>query len=249
MKTPIFLTAFLTIVLCSSSAAQNDSTLLQSAAKTSSFTLPPLFSLIDSAIKHNASVQYRNLEITLRQTNLKSEKIYWTRNAGVQADTRYGTFDNFSSSSTSQSTTLLTSTNRQFNYGVGVYLKLPLGDVINRKNQVKRAETEVEEAKQLSLAQQDEVRQMVIKLYQDVLLHQKLLIIKSSALGNARANGDMVEKEFKNGLIPVNEYVRISDIVSRAEADYEIAKKEFATAKLLLENITGVSLTSQTAIK
>ncbi len=249
MKTPISLTAFLMIVLCSSSVAQNDSILLQSAAKTNSFTLPPLFSLIDSAIKHNASVQYRNLEITLRQTNLKSEKIYWTRNAGVQADTRYGTFDNFSSSSTSQSTTLLTSTNKQFNYGVGVYLKLPLGDVINRKNQVKRAETEVEEAKQLSLAQQDEVRQMVIKLYQDVLLHQKLLVIKSSALGNARANGDMVEKEFKNGLIPVNEYVRISDIVSRAESDYEIEKKEFATAKLLLENVTGVSLTSQTAIK
>lgn len=249
MKNPIYLTIVLLIALSSRLVAQTDSARQISSSKPASFSLPPLFDLIDSALKHNASVQYRNLEITLRETNLKSEKIYWTRNAGLQADTRYGTFDNFSSSSTSQSTTLLTSTNRQFNYGVGVYLKLPLGDVLNRKHQIKRAETEVEEAKQLSLAQQDEIRQAVIKLYQDVLLHQKLLAIKSSALGNARANGDMVEKEFRNGLIPVSEYVRISDIVSRAEADYEIEKKEFATAKLLLENITGVSLNSPTAKK
>lgn len=248
MKNPVYLTILLS-AFCITVSAQTDTAALRSSTAVAAYSLPPLFDLIDSAIKHNASVQYRNLEIQLRQTNLKSEKIYWTRNLGVQADTRYGTFDNFSSSSTSQSTTLLSTTNRQFNYGLGVYIKLPLGDVLNRKNQVKRAETEVEEAKQLSLAQQHEVRQEVIKLYQDVLLHQKLLTIKSTTLGSARANGDMVEKEFRNGLIPVSEYVRISDIVARAAADYEIEKKEFATAKLLLENITGVLLSNPPAKK
>jgi outer membrane protein TolC len=229
--------------------AQELNTAPVTAIKKDSFLLPPLMDLIDSAIKQNADVQYRNFEIQLRETNLKSEKIYWTRNMGLQADSRYGTFDNFSSSSTSQSTTLLTSTNRQFNYGVGVYLKMPIGDMLNRKNQIKRAQTEVEEAKRLAASQKDQVRQAVIKLYEDVLLRQKLLRIKSIALGNAKVNGEMVEKEFRNGIIPIAEYVRISDIVSRAEAEYEIEKKEFATAKLLLENITGVLLTGKTATK
>lgn len=208
-------------------------------------TLPPMMDLIDSALKKNASVQYRDLEVELRATNLHSEKIYWTRNLGVQADTRYGTFDNFSTSSSSQSTTVLNSTNRQLNYGIGVYIKMPLGDILNRKNQVKRATIEYEEAKRLSLAQQDEIRQAVIKLYQDVLLRQKLLLIKSEALGNARVNAEMVEKEFRNGIIPVSEYVRISDIVSRAESDYEIAKTEFSAVTLLLENITGITFNRQ----
>lgn len=210
-----------------------------------SLVLPPLMELIDSAVVKSASVQYRKLEVGLRNTNLKSEEIYWTRNIGVQADSRYGTFDNFSSSSTTQSTTLLSSTNRQFNYGVGVYIKLPLGDVLNRKNQVKRASTEVEEARRLAEAQEEEIRRAVIKLYQDLLMRQKLLFIKSEALGNARVNSEMVEKEFRNGVIPASEYVRISDIVSRAEAEYEIEKREFTTAKLLLEDMTGVILKSK----
>ncbi|MFN8250906.1 MAG: TolC family protein [Ferruginibacter sp.] len=241
---------FFILLACTtlSAAAQQLST-DPAPVKRDSFSLPPLLDLVDSAIKHNADVKYRRYEIELRETNLKSEKIYWTRNLGLQADTRYGTFDNFSSSSTTQSTTLLTSTNRQFNYGVGAYIKLPLGDMLNRKNQVKRAATEVEEAKQLAAAQEDEIRQAVIKLYQDVLLRQKLLKIKSVALGNARVNAEMVEKEFRNGVIPVAEYVRISDIVSRAEGEYEVEKKEFATAKLLLENITGVQLTGKTAAR
>lgn len=240
MKKPFLLSILFWIGSVVPLLAQEESP-VQKTGGANSLVLPPLLDLVDSALKKNASVQYRKLEVGLRESNLKSEKIYWTRNMGVQADSRYGTFDNFSSSSTSQSTTLITSTNKQFNYGVGVYLKMPLGDIINRKNQVKRAQTEVEEAKMLALAQEDEIRQAVIKLYQDLLLRQKLLMIKSAALGNARVNGEMVEKEFRNGLIPINEYVRISDIVTRAEADYEIAKTEFATAKQLLENITGLT--------
>lgn len=237
---------FLLLLCCYAlTAAAQELNTAPPAAPQDSFLLPPLIDLIDSAIKKNADVQYRNFEIQLRETNLKSEKIYWTKNMGLQADSRYGTFDNFSSSSTTQSTTLLTSTNRQFNYGVGVYMKLPLGDMLNRKNQVKRAQTEVEEAKRLAAAQADEIRQAVIKLYQDVLLRQKLLKIKSVALGNARVNAEMVDKEFRNGLIPIMEYVRISDIVSRAEGEYEVEKKEYTTAKLLLENLTGFHITGK----
>ena len=42
----------------------------------------------------------------------------------------------------------------------------------------------------------------------------------------------MVEKEFRNGVIPIVEYVRVSDIVTKAEADYELAKAAFTQAKL-----------------
>ena len=96
--------------------------------------------------------------------------------------------------------------------------------MLNRKNQVqKRAATEVEEAKQLAAAQEDEIRQAVIKLYQDVLLRQKLLKIKSVALGNARVNAEMVEKNSRNGWYPLRNMFA-SDIVSRAEGEYRWKK-------------------------
>jgi len=201
--------------------------------------IPPLNELIDAAIKHNAMVRYRNLEIASKESNLKSKRNNWTRNLGFQADTRYGTFDNFSSSEDGQSTSFFNSTSKQFNYGVGLYMKLPIFDVVNRKTEIKQAKSELEQAKSLAESQQDETRQLVIRQYQEALLKQKLLIITSQNLGSAKVNMEMVEKEFRNGVIPIAEYVRISDMTSRIQSEYETAKSNFLLNKRLLENLVG----------
>ena len=180
---------------------------------------PPLSDLIDSAIKYHPGIRYREYEVKVKESNLISQQNNWTRNMGVQADSRYGTFDNFSANDNGQFTTLLNTTNKQFNYGFGVYMKLPIYDLLNRKNQLKQAKNEVEMARSLGEVQETEIRQMVIKQYQDALLRQRLIRIKAQNLGNARVNMEIVEKEFRNGIIPVSEYARISDIVYRAETD------------------------------
>jgi outer membrane protein TolC len=110
---------------------------------------------------------------------------------------------------------------------------------VNRKTQIKQAKAELEEAKSLAESQQDEIRQVVIKQYQDVLLRQKLLSIKSQNLGSATVNMEMVEKEFRNGVIPITEYVRLSDMTARIQAEFEMAKSEFLLSKQLLENTVG----------
>lgn len=211
-----------------------DSALLKEIAD-----FPPLVDLIDSAIKHNAMIKYRSQDIDAKQSNLTSQRNYWMRNLGVQADTRYGTFDNFSSNATGQSTTLLSVTSKQFNYGAGIFIKLPLYDLVNRKTQIKQAMAEVEQAKSQEQAQRDEIRQLVTRMYQDVLLRQKLLSIKSLNYGSATVNKEMVEKEFRNGIIPVAEYVRLSDMTARIQAEYEMAKSDFLVAKMILEEIVG----------
>jgi outer membrane protein TolC len=205
--------------------------------------LPPLSAMIDSAIMNNAMVKLRNLEIDSKATNVKSQRNYWYRNVGIQADTRYGTFDNFSTNtSEGQTPSIYASRTSQFNYGVGAYLKVPLYDILNHKNQVDQAKIEHEMAARLADAQRDDLRQVVIKNYNDVILSQRLLNIASQNLGNYRVNMEMVEKEFQNGTIPVSEYVNISDEVSRAEADYESARISFITAYMILEEIIGFKL-------
>lgn len=236
--TAIYIITLLLILSARPGQAQSaDSTAMTSS--DSVITFPPLNDLIDSAVKYHPGIRYRQYEVKVKESNLQTQQHNWTRNMGVQADSRYGTFDNFSANDNGQSTTLLNTTNKQFNYGFGVYMKLPLYDLLNRKNQLKQAKNEVEMARSLGEVQETEIRQMVIKQYQDALLRQRLIRIKAQNLGNARVNMEMVEKEFRNGIIPVSEYARISDIVYRAETDYELAKTEFITAKLLLEEIVG----------
>jgi len=202
---------------------------------------PPLLDLIDAAIKHNAMVSYRGQEIAAKKENIKTQQNFWLRNLGLQADTRYGTFDNFSTIANAGSTTLQSITNRQLNYGAGLFIKLPVFDVVNRKTQIKQAKAEMEQANYLQQAQADEIRQIVIRQYEELLLKQKLLSIRSQNLGSAIVNTQMVEKEFRNGVIPVFEYVRLSDMTSRIKSEYEMAKSEFIVSKKILEEIVGFS--------
>ena len=118
-------------------------------------------------------------------------------------------------------------------------MKFPIFDIFNRKHQIKLAKLEVEEAKSMADFQEDEIRQTVIKLYQDLILKYKLLRIKSQSLGNGRVNMQMVEKEFRNGVVAISEYVRITSMTSNMESDYELAKSNFLVSKQLLEDMAG----------
>ena len=164
-----------------------------------SLLIPKLNVLIDSALVNNGMVSYRLLEIEAKEANLKSKKNYWTRNVGIQADTRYGTFDNYSTITGDKSSINLASDTQQMNYNVGVYLKFPIFDVVNRKAQIKKAKVEIEQAKRLVQFQKDEIIEKVIRYYQDLILKQNLLELKASNQGSARVNMEMVEKGFRNG--------------------------------------------------
>lgn len=242
MKTITYITIFCLLAIGSIQAS-----FAQTGGKADSINdqveleLPPLLTLIDSAIRHNAMIEFRKHEIEEKTLNITTQRNYWLRNLGVQSDTRYGTFDNFLSSANSGGTTLQSITTKQFNYGFGFYIKLPVFDVVNRKTQIKQAKAELDQARSMAQALEDDIRQVVIRQYHDILLKQKLLSIKSQSYGSASVNMDMVEKQFRNGLIPIVEYVRISDITSKTHAEYEVAKADFILAKKLLEDFVGFS--------
>jgi outer membrane protein TolC len=202
--------------------------------------IPKLTVLIDSALVNSGMVNYRILEIEAKEANIKAKRRDWTRNFGIQADTRYGTFNNFSTISGDNSSVNLASNTQQLNYNVGLYLKIPVFDIINRKSQIKRAKVEIEQARRLVKFQEDEIKESVIRYFEDLVLRQNLLKLSASNLGNAKVNMEMVEKEFRNGLLPISEYVRISDMTVRIASDYEKAKSNFLVSKKLLENITGI---------
>jgi outer membrane protein TolC len=230
----------LNILILNSVIGQNTE-IRESTLNKTEIQFPPVEQLIDSAIKHNANVEFRKLDIKVRESLLKTQHNIWLRNLGLQGVANYGTFDYFNSNSNNQSTTVLNTNSKQFNYGLGVYLKLPFYDMIDRKNQISVAKVQLDQAKSMEQVQKDELRQIVIRLYEDILLKQRLLNIKSQSWGNARVNMEMVDREFRNGTIPISEFVRISDIVSRTEAEYETAKTDFISAKKILEEVVGFS--------
>lgn len=202
--------------------------------------LPPLEDLIEAAIKHNPTVEFTRLGVELKESLVKSERKSWTNNFGLQADAAYGNINNSAYSLEAGDNNLLSTSTTQLNYGAGVYLKFPVFDIVNRNNQIQQAQIEVDQAKSLEESMKNEIRTAVIVLYQDLILKQKILQIKSRSLGDARVNLQMVEKEFRNGIVPLSEHVRISGMTTSMEEGYETAMSEFITAKKLLEDMTGI---------
>ena len=203
-------------------------------------SIPPLIVMIDSAIAHNAMLKYYENGIVARKYSLAADQKSWTKNFGIQADIRYGTFDNFSTNTAEgQNPALIATRTTQTNYGVGAFLKLPLADFMNHKNLVNLAKTEVEQARSMAEVQRNEIRQIVIKQYNELLLKQTLLKIKTKSFESARVNLMMAEKEYQNGVIPLGTYSNMSAVVSDAEISFEEAKTDFRTALMLLEEVVG----------
>jgi outer membrane protein TolC len=226
----------LTITVFSFTVAKAQSNTIDNADDIS---LPPLQIVIDSVLKRNAMIKFRNQEIGVKESRLATERIYWTRNLNFVAETSYGNLNNFSTNADRAGSTSALTNTTQYNYGAGLSVRFPIFDLINRKNQINLAKYEVAGAKNMLESQEDEVRQTVIKMYQDLILKQKMLKIKSKLLGDNKVNMEMIEKEFRNGIVPVAEFVRITSIASNVEADYESAVSEFVIAKKLLEDMAG----------
>jgi outer membrane protein TolC len=205
--------------------------------------LPPLESLIDSALAHDPSVKFRDLQIVVNRNKLKADKSYWMRNLGIQGDVRYGTFNIFSTNTAEgQNPDNIATQENQFNYGVGAFIKFPLIDLLNRKNQISWATAEIEQARSMVEAQKKEIRQLVITRYNELILKHNLLKIKAKYLALIKTNTLMTEQEFQNGIVDISEYSRITGISTNAESDFETARVEFLTAYMMLEEIIGFKL-------
>ena len=203
--------------------------------------LPPLQVLIDSAIAHNPGIRSADLQTKVLQYKLNVDKSSWTKNLGLQTDVRYGTFDTFSTNTSAGQTPSTQATqNSQLNYGVGAFVKIPIFDAISRKYLLKSDQLEIEQTINLSEAQRNDLRQMVIKLYNDFILKHKLFVIKMKYAETIKINMQLAEKEFQNGVMNLDNYTRVCDTYARSEADFESVKMDLKTAYMTLEVVVGI---------
>lgn len=203
--------------------------------------LPPLATLIDSAVAYNAEVKFSTLQVQVDKGNLTTAKSQWTNNFGLQGNYTYGNFNYVYNNGAGTQVTPNYATQQSLSqYAIGAYINLPFYQFVNRHNQVRIAKTQVSQAQTLVQTQTQLVREKVITQYNDVLLKQRLLIIKSKYLETSKINMQMAEKGFMNGTISVDDYSRVSEIASNTEADFETTKMEFMTAYMLLEETTGM---------
>jgi len=200
--------------------------------------IPPLETLIDSAIANSPYLKNRNNMVTKMQYEFKTAQRKILNFLSVSGSMNYGR--NSFSTLSDIIPIIETSTQDNFVYSVGLSLRLSLFDVVNRKNELNIARKEIEESINSREEKIFEIKKEVTFQYNDLILKQKLLKVASDNMLTSQMRMVMIEQKFLNNEIALEELSRIMEWHSDAQIAYETAAIELMNAYILLELTCGL---------
>jgi len=203
--------------------------------------LPPLNILIDSAVMHSPRVRISNADISIIKYSLKNTRINWTKNLGFMGELLTRNYYQFSTNQSSGASPSEFTTDRyEINYFIGIFLKIPISDIIGQKNHANIAKRELEKKILVKEENAMEIRKEVIMVYQELLMRQELLKIKNESQLTTRLQVQMAEIEFKNGSLKLSEMARLTEINARNLYDNRQETFLFFRQYLILEELVGM---------
>ncbi len=128
-------------------------------------------------------------------------------------------------------------------YTTGVRLNLPLDRLTNRHNRINRVEYQIKQAEFVQKNRADEIRQLIITMYQDVVLAKRMLDVHTDARESVNINRQMAERQFREGQIPMAELTDIIQAYTRTNIEYQTSYTYYETSLRLLEEVAGVRIT------
>ncbi|MCD6345945.1 MAG: TolC family protein [Bacteroidales bacterium] len=215
------------------SVEKNNSTFLE----VDNSLIPPLHMLIDSALTYSPLLKTKDIEKSIREWELKTAKIQWTDYFETFVEYRYGSVDYVVLSPTG--TSIQNDISVTSRYHAGARINLTIFDLLNHRRNVAMARERVdledaraEEIKQL-------IRQEVIRLWGKLRTYKEIVGIKADHLQAQRININEARMRYEAGEVPIVEYARVKQIVSKANEEFVLAQQEYREALYLLSELVG----------
>ena len=192
-------------------------------------SIPSLRVFLDSAMVNSPAIKMYETQIVQNQCQIDLLKYNWMREIYMVVDSKYGKYG-------------ATQPGDQMNlgYGSGVVVKVPLSALTGNAERRKIARMELDESvfnKQVLIS---ELKKTIIKQYNETIYRKQVLSIKIEAFEVASINKKLSEKEFKSGLIHVDQYSRIAQIYYTQLQQLEEAKMELKTSLAVLLEMAGI---------
>lgn len=207
--------------------------------------LPPLEVLFENA-KSSATVRYYNSRKEAEKSMLKTVKNEWLRYFKIIGAYQYGIVGSLSTiTDSNQTQTLpinhLANTKQSF-YNIGVGVSVPLDELFDRGNKVRRQKMEMEATEAEVERWHDEQKIRIIETYSKAKLFLNLLKIKAEAMVIAQAQYKVAESDFINGKINPADLSARKGVETDARVNYEQAKAELSMALLQLEILSQTEI-------
>jgi outer membrane protein TolC len=197
--------------------------------------------LIDSALARSNAVQALVLDKNILAEDLKLARKDIFSNLSLVSDYLYGNLGTIAFNEGGPA--IGVGTELASRYTGGVRLSLPLDRLTSRHNRINRVEYLIKQADFVQKSREDEIRQLVINMYQEVVLAKRMLDVHTDAKESVNINRQMAERNFREGQIPMTELTEIIQSYTRINIEYQTSYTYYETSLRLLEEVAGVKIT------
>ena len=192
-------------------------------------SIPPLQVFMDSAMANSPAIKMYETQIVQNQCQIELLKYSWMKEIYMVADSKYGKYGN------GQPTDQMT-----LGYGAGALIKVPISAIVGNSQRKKIAKMELNESIYNKEVLISELKKLIIRQYNETVYKKQIMSIRVEALEVASISQKLSEKEFKGGLVHVDQYSRVSEIYYAQMQLLEQCKMELKTSLSILLEMCGI---------
>lgn len=205
--------------------------------------VPPLQTLIDSAILRSPLLKSKTTEVRIAEKEIKTTKRSWTDYVFIEGSVNYGQYDQIVLSGTSldeQYNSGLLTKGEQLRYYGGVGVKLPLSSIINRRNRIQINQLQVQKAEFETVEAEDQIRQIIIDEFYLLKYAEESLQTFTDIYQTLQISYTNAQNEVKSGKMNLNDFALLVSTVGKAKDSFIKAKNNYYAQYKRLEELTGI---------
>lgn len=209
------------------------------------FRLPPISELFEKA-KDGPVPKFYEKRRQADESELTTQKRKWLNNIKIVGGYQYGVIDNNATFSDNNTPIFSQYSGRKQNwYNVGLSLSIPLDEIFDRKNRIKKQELTMQASEFEKEKWYDEQKLRIVEVYTIAVKQLALIKIRSEALLLSETEFEMSKNDFINGKITVQELNRQKSSYTTVVTEYEEMRAQLNNALLQLEILAKTNIISK----
>jgi len=204
--------------------------------------IPELKVFIESALKNSPLLKASDMQIERVFEQIKKEKKSWTDFIFIDANARYGLFNQVTVSDQTGVDLGIKSAREQFNYFAGLTFRLPLSNFTSKKNDIKILTSDLEGSKFKKEQLKNELTQLVIDEYFKLINMNQSIQINQNILQSLRLNMVKAQKDINTGIIGLSDYNSVLTTKEKAEESYYKSQNDYYAQFYKIQVLTGLNL-------
>lgn len=202
--------------------------------------IEPLDSVLKVAVQFSPELKFEDASIEKAVYNTKYTRYLWMNGITGFANYTYGDQTNLNTIADGA----VLNNSLGVGYRFGANLTIPMTEVFGRPNRMKQLRAEERMAKYKRADIEIDLRRRVISDYFNLIASQKVMNVRQQDVESARLSVEIATVEMRRGKIHPNELSRLKNILTIAETNLEMARRDFMIYYYQLETMVGVKLST-----